>query len=238
MRVGPFAFRYQGNGATPCQYIDTTRKATALQLCNWTSFSISCGWGATRQNMSKLAAFRRGRSFGAKISGGRGHPPANILIPLERQLTALQLCRWHFLYNETLQQTFRPVLSKLSKTTNLGTLSPFWGSYGRRRTFVCGSLESPCGVLVSVIELLYLYLTVETLQGKMWQDSLLSGGGMSVRGKISGGRGHPWGIFFGFYKTRHILLSNNANCTVLRAVVLTQYRRVTDRQTDRRTELL
>jgi len=27
MRVGPFAIRYQGNGATPCQYIDTTRKA-------------------------------------------------------------------------------------------------------------------------------------------------------------------------------------------------------------------
>jgi len=27
MRVGPFAFRYQGNGATPYQYIDTTRKA-------------------------------------------------------------------------------------------------------------------------------------------------------------------------------------------------------------------
>ena len=27
MRVGPFEFRYQGNGATPCQYIDTTQKA-------------------------------------------------------------------------------------------------------------------------------------------------------------------------------------------------------------------
>ena len=27
MGVGPFACRYQGNGATPCQYIDTTRKA-------------------------------------------------------------------------------------------------------------------------------------------------------------------------------------------------------------------
>jgi len=25
--VGPFACRYQGNGATPCQYIDTTGKA-------------------------------------------------------------------------------------------------------------------------------------------------------------------------------------------------------------------
>jgi len=46
------------------------------------------------------------------------------------------------------------------------------------------------------------------------------------------GSGRPWGIFFSFYKTRHILLSDNANCTVLRAVVLTQYRRVTDGQTD------
>jgi len=27
MRVGHFVFRYEGNGVTPCQYIDTTRKA-------------------------------------------------------------------------------------------------------------------------------------------------------------------------------------------------------------------
>jgi len=46
---------------------------------------------------------------------GTGLPPANILIPLQRQLIALQLCRWEFLYNETLQQTCRPLLSKLSK---------------------------------------------------------------------------------------------------------------------------
>ena len=38
----------------------------------------------------------------------------------------------------------------------------------------------------------------------------------------------PVEYFFGFYKTRHILLSDSADCTVLRAVVLTQYRRVTD----------
>jgi len=42
--------------------------------------------------------------------------------------------------------------------------------------------------------------------------------------------------FFGFYKTRHILLSDSANCTVLRAVVLTQYRHVTDRRTDGQTD--
>ena len=46
----------------------------------------------------------------------------------------------------------------------------------------------------------------------------------------------PGEYFCCFYKTRHILLSNGANCTVLRAVVLTQYRRVTDGQTDGRTD--
>ena len=91
--------------------------------------------------------------------------------------------------------------------------------------------------LLSVIELLFS-LTVEALQGKMCQNSLPSGVGRSLGAKISVGRGRPWGIFFGFYKTRHVLLSHSANCTVLRAAVSTQYRRVTDRQTDGRTELL
>jgi len=82
--------------------------------------------------------------------------------------------------------------------------------------------------LLSVIELVFPSLTVEALRDKTCQDSLLSGGGKSVRAKISGGMGRPWGIFFGFYKTRQILLSDSANCTVRRAVVLTQYRYVTD----------
>ena len=46
------------------------------------------------------------------------------------------------------------------------------------------------------------------------------------------GMGSSLGNIFGFYKTRHILKSDSANCTVLRAVVLTQYWRVTDGQTD------
>jgi len=44
----------------------------------------------------------------------------------------------------------------------------------------------------------------------------------------------PGEHFFGFYKTIHILLSDSASCTVLRAVVLTQYWRVADRLTDGR----
>jgi len=88
--------------------------------------------------------------------------------------------------------------------------------------------------LLSVVELLFLSLTVEALQGKMCQESLPSGVGRSLGAKISGGRGRPWGIFFGFYKTRHILPSNSANCTVLRAMVLTIPACDRDGRTDRR----
>jgi len=90
--------------------------------------------------------------------------------------------------------------------------------------------------LLSAIELLLISLAIEVLQGKMCENSLSLAGGRSHGAKISGGRGHPWAIFFGFYKTRHILLSDSANCTVLRAVVLTQYRRVTDGRTDIQTD--
>jgi len=88
--------------------------------------------------------------------------------------------------------------------------------------------------LLSVIGLLFLSLTVEALQGKLCQNSLHSGGGRSLGAKISGEGMVPGEYFFGFYKTRHILLSDSANCTVLCAVVLTQYRRVTDRRADGR----
>ena len=49
--------------------------------------------------------------------------------------------------------------------------------------------------LFVVIELFSLALTVEELQGKTCQDSLLSGGGTSVRAKISGGRVVPGEYF-------------------------------------------
>jgi len=52
---------------------------------------------------------------------------------------------------------------------------------------------------LSVIELLFLSLTVEALQGKTCQNSLPSGVGRSLGAKIAGGRGHPWGIFLFFF---------------------------------------
>jgi len=157
---------------------------------------------------------------------GNGATPASILIPLERQLIVLQL----------LQQTFRAVLSKLSKRRQIYVLYPHFEEVRSGiEPWLMARWKARVEFLLSVIGLLFLSLTVEALQGKMCQKSLLSGGGRSVRAKISGGKGRPWGIFFGLYKTRHILLSDGANCTVLHAVVLTQYRRVTDGQTDGRT---
>ena len=50
------------------------------------------------------------------------------------------------------------------------------------------------------------------------------------------GKASSLGNIFGVYKTRHILLSDSANCTMLRAVVLTKYWRVTNGRTDGQTD--
>jgi len=65
---------------------------------------------------------------------------------------------------------------------------------------VDGSLESLCRVLLSVIELLFLSLTVEALQGKMCQNSLPSGVGRSLGAIILGGRVVPGEYFLVFTK--------------------------------------
>ena len=88
--------------------------------------------------------------------------------------------------------------------------------------------------LITIIELFSLALTAEALQGKTCQDSLLSGEGRSLGAKIAGGGVVPGEHFLVSTKldTFFYLTVQAANCTVLRAVVLAQYRRVTDGQTD------
>jgi len=86
--------------------------------------------------------------------------------------------------------------------------------------------------LLSLVELLFLsYYTVKALQGTTSQNSLLSGGGRTLGANISG-EGVVPGEYFLVSTKLDILLSDSANSTVLRAVVLTQYRRVTDGQTE------
>ena len=127
------------------------------------------------------------------------------------------------------------IVEVVQNTTPVGTFDPHFEEVGGGvEPWSMARWKALAEFLLSVTELLFLSLTVEAQQGKMCQNSLRSGLGRSFGAKISGGRGRPWGIIFGFYKTRHILLSKGANCTVLHAVVLTQYRRVTKGRTDGR----
>ena len=114
-----------------------------------------------------------------------------------------------------------------------GGVEPWWMAHWKARA----------EFLLSVIELLFLSLTVEALQGKMCQNSLPSGVGRSLGAKISGGRGRPWGTFFGFYKTRPFCYPTvqTAPCYVpsfWHNTGVWRTDRRTDGQTDGRTELL
>ena len=134
--------------------------------------------------------------------------PVNMMIPLERQLISLQLCLWHFLYNETLQQTSRPLLSKLSKRRQV-----IYPHFEEVRSGVEPCLmarwKARVKFLLSVSQLFSLALTVEALQGKMCQNSLPSGGGGLVSAKISGGRVVPLPIYW-YYSKRNWLRYNAA----------------------------
>jgi len=59
---------------------------------------------------------------------------------------------------------------------------------------VDGSLESPIELLLSVIELRFLSLTVEALEGKMCPNSLPSGGVGHLEPRFQG-KGHPLPIY-------------------------------------------
>jgi len=95
--------------------------------------------------------------------------------------------------------------------------------------------------LLSVIEILFLSLTVEALQGKRVKTRSLQEWVFHFEPKFQGEGVVPGEYFLVSTKLDKFLLSNGENCIVLRVVVLTQYRRVTegqtDGQTDRRTEL-
>ena len=110
------------------------------------------------------------------------------------------------------------IVEVVQNTTSLCTFDPHFEEVGGGvEPWSMARWKALAVFLLSVIELLFLSLTVEALQGKMSQNSMPLGVGRSLGAKISGERGRPWGIFFGFYKTRHILLSNSVNCTMLLA---------------------
>jgi len=82
---------------------------------------------------------------------------------------------------------FRPVLSKLFKRLRIEVLYPHFEEVkGGVEPSLMAHWKARVEFLLSIIGLLFLYLTVEALQSKRCQDSLLSGEGRLVRAKISG----------------------------------------------------
>jgi len=108
---------------------------------------------------------------------------------------------------------------------------------------VRGGVE-PCGMarwkaagaefMLSVLKFFFYLLRLRRYKAKCVKTRCVQEWVGHLEPKVQGEGVVPGEYFFGFYKTRHILLSNSANCSVLRAIVLTQCRRVTDRRTDRR----
>jgi len=92
--------------------------------------------------------------------------------------------------------------------------------------------------LLSVIESLFFLLRLRRYKAKCVKTRCLQEGVGHLQPRFQAEWVVPGEYFFGFYKTRHILLSDSANCAVLRAVVLAQYRRVTHGRTDGRTDRL
>jgi len=122
-----------------------------------------------------------GRPLGGKISGGRGRPPANILIPLERQLNARQIGADSFYIMKLCSRLFVLHCRSRPKYDNSmhfdrhfeevrGGIEPWWMARWKARV----------EFLLSLIELLFLSLTVEALQGKTCQNSQSSGVGRSL----------------------------------------------------------
>jgi len=157
------------------------------------------GCRAMRQSVCNAGASNAGRSLCVQISRKRSYPLPIYwyLILLERQLIALQLCRWQFLYNETLQQTFRPLMSKLSKRRQIKVVYPHFEKVsGGVEPWLIARRKACVEFLLTVNELLFLSLAAEVLQGKMCQNSLPSGGGRSLGAKVSGGRVRPLIIYW------------------------------------------
>jgi len=132
MRVGPFAFRYQVNGATPCQYIDTTRRA------------IDCA----------------------------------TTLPLSFYI--MKLC--------TAADFSSSIVEIVQKTTNLGTLSPFWGSQ--------------CPVFVKCNWFFFYILRLRRYKAKCVKTRCLQDGVGHLEPRFPGKGVVPLPIYWFFYTTR------------------------------------
>ena len=93
------------------------------------------------------------------------------------------------------------IVEIVQKTTNLGNLSPFEEVRGGVVPWLMTHWKARVEFVLSVIELLFLSLTVEALQGKICQDSLLSRGVGQTEPRFQG-EGVVPGEYFWFLQNK------------------------------------
>jgi len=118
--------------------------------------------------------------LGGKISVGRGRPRANILIPIERQLNALQPCRSQFVMKLCSRFFVLHCRSRPMYDTSMHIDPHFEEVRGGVEAWLMARWKARAAFLLSVVELHFLSLMVEALQGKTCQISQSSGVGRSL----------------------------------------------------------
>jgi len=150
---------------------------------------------------------------------GEGVAPCQYIDTTRKAIECSTICRSRPKYDASMH--FDPHFEEVRSG-----VEPWWMARWKARA----------EFLLSVIELLFYLLWLRRYKAKRVKTRSLQEWVGHFEPKFQGEGVVPGEYFFGFYRTRHILLSNGANCTVLRAAVLTQYRRVTDGRTDGRTD--
>ena len=136
--------------------------------------------------MCNAGASNAGRSLCVQISRERRYPLDTTLKAIDCA-TTLPLT---FFYIMKLCSRLRPLLPKLSKRRQIYVIFPHFEEVrGGVEPWLMARWNARVEFLLSVVELLFLSLMVEALQGKMCQNSLPSGGWVSLsqdfRGKVS-----------------------------------------------------
>ena len=115
----------------------------------------------------RIALKGESSSLGGKISGGRGRPPANILIPLERQSNALQHCRWLFYIMKLCSILFVLYCRSRPKDDKSRHLDPnFEEVRGGVETWRMARWKARVEFFLSVIELLFYLLRLRRYKAK------------------------------------------------------------------------
>jgi len=140
--------------------------------------------------VSKLAAFMTWRSLGVKISWGRGHPLPIYWYHSKGSWLRYNCAADSFYIMKLCSRLFVPYCRNCPKDDRCRYF-PFSGSWVRRRTLVDGSLKSPCRVLVKCNRTSFSVSYGWGATRQMCKNARPSGGGRSLRGKISGGKSSP-----------------------------------------------